>query len=137
MLLTCDVSNTLSVLLVFDTWKEISTYGKNWHRLHISRDFLTLNSWYLHLLVYYKHMLNFQWGLFCRLRFRVTFFKLLHIKTWHELFLHMIFLGYSKGVLEHTFDIFTNFSRHCDLILCKSKIYHFLTHYMFIITIWM
>jgi len=37
----------------------------------------------------------------------------------------MIVLCYSKGVLEHTFDVFTKkFTCHCVLILCKSKIYH-------------
>jgi len=83
--------------------------GKKWHMLHISYNFSTLNSWYLHFSIYYKYMLNFQQGLFCKLGSRVTFFKLLHIK-WHELPLHMIFLCYSKGVLEHTFNIFTIFS---------------------------
>jgi hypothetical protein len=60
-------------------------------------------------IVYYKYMLNSQWRLFCRLGSRVTSFKLLHIQ-WHELPLHLIFLCYSKGVLKHTFDIFTIFS---------------------------
>jgi hypothetical protein len=60
--------------------KKIFAYGKIWHILHISRNFSTLNSLYLHLLVYYKYMLNFQWGLFCKLGFGVRFFKLLHIK---------------------------------------------------------
>ncbi len=60
--------------------KKIFAYGKNWHMLHISRHFSTLNSWYLHLLIYYKYMLNFQWGLFCKLGFGVTLFKLFHIK---------------------------------------------------------
>jgi hypothetical protein len=31
-------------------------------------------------------------------------------QIWHKFSLHMIFLCYSKGVLEHTFDIFTIFS---------------------------
>jgi hypothetical protein len=101
--------------------------GKNWQVSHISCHNFNFNSWYLHLLVYYKYMLNFQWRLFCILDFGVTFFKLLHIKTWHELPLHMIFLCYSKGVFEYTFDIFTKFSHViCDLFRCKSKIYHVL-----------
>jgi hypothetical protein len=37
----------------------------------------------------------------------------------------MIFWCYSKGVLEHIFDIFAKkFTCHGDLILCKSNIYH-------------
>ncbi len=82
---------------------------KIWHVLYISHHFLTWNNWYLHFLVYFKYLLNFQWRLFCRLWYGVTFFKLLHIK-WHELPLHMIFLCYSKGVLEHTFNVFTKLS---------------------------
>jgi hypothetical protein len=31
-------------------------------------------------------------------------------QTRHELPLHMIFLCYSKAILEHNFDIFTKFS---------------------------
>jgi len=100
--------------------------GKNWHMLHISCNFSTLNSWYLHFSVYYKYI---QWGLFCKLRCGVTFFKFLHIK-WHELPFHMIFLCYSKGVLEHTFNIFTIFSCHCDLIIYKWKIYHVFNMYV-------
>jgi hypothetical protein len=82
---------------------------KIWHVLYISHHFLIWYNWYLHFLVYFKYLLNFQWRLFCRLWYGVTFFKLLHIK-WHELPLHMIFLCYSKGVLEHTFNVFTKLS---------------------------
>jgi hypothetical protein len=79
--------------------------GRNWHVVHISNHFLTLNSWCLHFLVYYKYLLNFQLGLFYKSGSWVTFAKFLHIKCY-EFPLHMIFLCYSKGVLEH---IFTNF----------------------------
>jgi hypothetical protein len=74
------VNKTLNILLVFDTW-ERNFYI--WEKLTCVTHFLPLfdfNSWYLHLLIYYKYMLNFQWGLFCKLGFGVTFFKLLHIK---------------------------------------------------------
>jgi len=104
--------------------KEIFAYGKNWHVLHISRHFLTLNSWYLHLLIYYKYMLNFQWGLFCILKFGVIFFKLLHIK----LDMNFLFTWSSRvipRVFWNTFWHFYKFFTCCyDLILCKSKIYH-------------
>jgi len=77
--------------------------------LHISYHFSTLNIWYLHLLVYYKYMLNFQWGLFCRLRFGVTFSSFcISNLTWtsssHDLFVLI------QGILEQISDIFTNFS---------------------------
>jgi hypothetical protein len=57
-------SNTLSLLLVFNTWEKNPCIWEKLTCVHISRHFLTLNSWYLHLLIYYKYMLNFQWGLF-------------------------------------------------------------------------
>jgi hypothetical protein len=56
---------------------------------------------YICIFVYFKYMFNLQWGLFCRLGYGVTFFKLLHIK-WHELPLHIIFLCYSKSVFVAT-----------------------------------
>jgi hypothetical protein len=37
-------------------------------------------------------------------------FQAFAYQTWHELPFHMILLCYSKGILEHTFDIFTKFS---------------------------
>jgi hypothetical protein len=124
MLLTCGVSNTLNVWLVFDTWERILYVWENLtHVLHISYHFSTSKVDICIFSIYYKYMLNLQQRLFCRLGFEVTIFKLLHIK-WHELPFHMTFLCYSKGILEHTFNIYTNFSRHCDLILCKWKIYH-------------
>jgi hypothetical protein len=137
MLLTHGASNTLNVLLVFDTWeRNICIWEKLTRVSHISCHFLTLNSWYLHLLVYYKYMLNFQWGLFYRL-FGVTFFKLLHIKldrnfffTWFSCVIPRLFWSTLLSFLQ----IF-HMSLH-DLILCKSKIYHFLIHCMLIITIW-
>jgi hypothetical protein len=65
MSLTCGVSNTLNVLLVFDTWKKKKLrMGKIDMCYTFLATFFSLNSWYLHLLVYYKHMLNFQWGYF-------------------------------------------------------------------------
>jgi hypothetical protein len=120
MLLTRGVSNTSSVLLVFDTWEKIIYIWEILtHVLHISHHFSTSNNRHLHFSIYYKYMMNLHWGL----GFEVTIFTLLHIK-WHELPLHMIFLCYSKCVLDHTFNIYTFFSHHCDLILCKWKIYH-------------
>jgi hypothetical protein len=37
-------------------------------------------------------------------------FQTFAYQSWQEFPFHMIFLCYSKGVLEHIFDIFTNFS---------------------------
>jgi hypothetical protein len=37
-------------------------------------------------------------------------FQTFAYQIWHEFLFHMIFLCYSKVVLEHIFDIFTNFS---------------------------
>jgi hypothetical protein len=37
-------------------------------------------------------------------------FEAFAYETWHEFHLHTIFLCYSKGALEHTFDIFIKFS---------------------------
>jgi hypothetical protein len=45
----------------------------------------------------------------------------------------MVFLCYSKGVLEHIFwHFFKIFTCHCDLIIYKSLIYHFLTHFLYV-----
>ncbi len=137
MLLTHGVSNTLSVLLVIDIWERNLCIWENWHVLHISHHFLTLNTWYLHLLVYYKYMFNFKWGLFCILGFGVTFFKFyISNLTWttssHDFF--VLFQGCFGAHFWHFYKFFTC---HCVLILCKSNIYYFLTHCMLIITIWM
>jgi hypothetical protein len=43
----------------------------------------------------------------------------------------VLFQGCFEAHFWHFYKIFTC---HCDLILCKWKIYHFLTHCMFIIT---
>jgi hypothetical protein len=49
-------------------------------------------------------------------------FQAFAYQIWYEPLLHMIFLCYSKDVLEHIFDVFTRkFTCHCDLILSKSK----------------
>ncbi len=126
MLLTRGVRNTLSLLLVFDAWERKLCIWENLTCvLHISHHFSTLNNWYLHLLVYYKYMLNFQWGLFCRLYFEVTFFKLLHFKldtnflfTWSSCVIPRLFWNILLTFLQ----IF-HMSLH-NLILCKSKIYY-------------
>jgi hypothetical protein len=54
-------------------------------------------------------LLTFQQGLFCRLRCRVTFFKVSPLKLY-EFPLHMFFLYYSKGVLEQTLNVYTKLS---------------------------
>jgi hypothetical protein len=58
-------------------------------------------------------------------------FQAFAYQTWHELPLHMVFLCYSKGVLEHTFDIFTNFSHVIVTKFYVSQIFTmFLIHCM-------
>jgi len=92
--------------------------------LHISYHFSTLNIWYFHLLVYYKYMLNFQWRLFCRLRFGVTFSNfcisnLTWISSSHDLF---VLIQRCFGAnFWHFYKILTC---HYGPIICKSKIYH-------------
>ncbi len=122
MLLTCGVSN------IFNIWhmrKKFMHMGKIGHVLHISRHFSTLNSWYFH----YKYMLSFQWRLFCKLKFGSHFSifcisNLMWTSSSHDL---LLLFQWCFGAQWHFYKFFTC---HCDLILCKSKIYHFNSLYV-------
>ncbi len=92
--------------------------------LHISRHFLTVNNWYLHLLVYYKYMLNFQWGLFCRLGFGVTFSNFCVSNLTWIFSSHDLFVLFQRCFGVHFWHFCKFFTCHYDLVLCMSKIYH-------------